>query len=52
MSYGDIVATVQEAEHFFLNNSSGVCVAVNSKGEKRTCDCYPDAVAWIESKEE
>ena len=46
-----IVQTNEEAEAFFLSNSTGDVVCQRSDGEAKECSCYPDAVTFLESNQ-
>ena len=41
------VTTIKEAEQFFLKNSSKHVIAINSEGERKLCECYPEAEEHI-----
>jgi NADH:ubiquinone oxidoreductase subunit F (NADH-binding) len=40
------VTTLEDAMNFFLNNSSGNCIAVKN-GIEKEISCYPEAVEFF-----
>lgn len=46
-----IIKNIKEAENFFLNNASGVCLCIREDGQEFQADTYPSAVAFFENKE-
>lgn len=43
------VKTEEEALNFFLKNHEKNCIAINSKGEEKECEIYPEALNHINS---
>jgi hypothetical protein len=43
------ISTIGEAQDFFLSNSGGSVIVVNSRGEEKECICYPEASEWLNS---
>jgi len=37
------VKTLDEAMDFFLSNSCNRCIGINSSGDRKELDCYPEA---------
>lgn len=43
------VRTEEEALAFFLKDHDKNCIAINSKGEEKECEIYPEALNHLKS---
>lgn len=44
------VKTLDEAKQYFLSHSSGSILCIDPDGNKKKCDCFPEAVEFFQRK--
>jgi hypothetical protein len=45
------VKTLDEAMNFFLSNSYNRCIGINSSGDRKELDCFPEAKEFFKENE-